>query len=540
MSRKIVSMILTLIMIANFSVFSTIQVFAHSFMLDVTYDECVASKLGDSVYEMWYVLADDSDCCHLSDQVNTIKYYFVDNPNGKEPWSKVTDAEEIQNAYANSMMKWNNVYFYSYDSSGNVVKNKIINVIEGTENDHNLSIYPDTSTNLAAYTGYNGYYMPEIDNNIHKHCTSWEMGINIPYFSTNSKYGEDVVNAMREKTGAHEIGHVLGLRDLDFNNQCKANADEEHHYELLMGYGEEIIDRAQDITYKDIAGVAITRGFHTDNDHQWIKHGQQSDGTYKMVCSICNGVKYVESLNGYSYVTYGSCAGNHDLGIGYMIPVASYGTKDYYKCKYCSYVAPFSLIVEQDYTKSNYSHTHHKCLNNVPGLGYTFYEEHNIVDNECLGCGELIHSYTDSYAPYSTTQHKAYCECGEYILQEHIIYNDVCNLCGTVHSHEYTEWEYYSNTYHIEKCICGERGTTKKVHAVSSTELSRYKTCILCGGTVDTFSDISQIESTVRMVTTNGSYILPSGIIVLVDADIEAYFSGELVFYNPNDNLEDS
>ena len=37
-------------------------------------------------------------------------------------------------------------------------------------------------------------------------------------------------------------------------------------------------------------------------------------------------------------------------------------------------------------------------------------------------------------------------------------------------------------------------------------------------------------------VTLNGSYILPNGIIVLVDEDIEAYFNGTLVFYD-KDNL---
>ena len=41
------------------------------------------------------------------------------------------------------------------------------------------------------------------------------------------------------------------------------------------------------------------------------------------------------------------------------------------------------------------------------------------------------------------------------------------------------------------------------------------------------------------MVTLNGSYILPNGIIVLVDGDIENYLNDTLKFYCPNDNLED-
>ena len=36
----------------------------------------------------------------------------------------------------------------------------------------------------------------------------------------------------------------------------------------------------------------------------------------------------------------------------------------------------------------------------------------------------------------------------------------------------------------------------------------------------------------IQKVTINGSYILPNGIIVLVDEDIEAYENGTLVFYD--------
>ena len=36
----------------------------------------------------------------------------------------------------------------------------------------------------------------------------------------------------------------------------------------------------------------------------------------------------------------------------------------------------------------------------------------------------------------------------------------------------------------------------------------------------------------------NGSFILPDGIIVLADEDMEAYFNGTLEFIYPDDNLE--
>ena len=147
------------------------------------------------------------------------------------------------------------------------------------------------------------------------------------------------------------------------------------------------------------------------------------------------------------------------------------------------------------------------------------------------------HLYTDHYEAISSVFHKAYCACGAFEFEEHVMVDGECELCGEVHVHEYTEYEYYSNTQHIEKCACGAVGTYLSAHTVRSG-IGRFKECILCGGTVDTFSGPNQLESTVNMVTANGSYILPNGVIVLVDEDIEAYLNGTLVFYNRGDSSE--
>ena len=66
-----------------------------------------------------------------------------------------------------------------------------------------------------------------------------------------------------------------------------------------------------------------------------------------------------------------------------------------------------------------------------------------------------------------------------------------------------------------------------------------YATCLLCGGRV---SNAPQIILSVNQFphTDNGSFILPNGIIVLADEDIEAYLNGELEFFDPSDNLETS
>ena len=70
---------------------------------------------------------------------------------------------------------------------------------------------------------------------------------------------------------------------------------------------------------------------------------------------------------------------------------------------------------------------------------------------------------------------------------------------------------------------------------VKSTDSSK---CMLCGATIDLVGSFGEsFIQNIQKVTLNGSYILPNGIIVLVDEDVEAYLNGTLVFYD-KDNLQ--
>ncbi len=100
------------------------------------------------------------------------------------------------------------------------------------------------------------------------------------------------------------------------------------------------------------------------------------------------------------------------------------------------------------------------------------------------------------------------------------------------HEHTYSCYEYYSSTLHIESCGCGTFGTTKSAHVVkASTLTSGLSDCLICGHLVPT-DGFGMIIKNVQKVSVNGSYILPNGIIVLVDEDVEAYLNGTLVFYD--------
>ena len=138
--------------------FTKIQINAHDTSLNVTYDQCTADISSDGVDEIWYSLINDEPRSrHIGQDEVNIKYYFYDRrPLGTYTWTPNelgTEDNAIKSAIANSMEKWNNVWFYDYSNNGKIIKRKIITVVEGTETDHNLSIYPAFGNDEYASTG---------------------------------------------------------------------------------------------------------------------------------------------------------------------------------------------------------------------------------------------------------------------------------------------------------------------------------------------------------------------------------------------------
>ena len=148
------------------------------------------------------------------------------------------------------------------------------------------------------------------------------------------------------------------------------------------------------------------------------------------------------------------------------------------------------------------------------------------------------HEYTDHFETESSTQHTAYCWCGDEIFETHYILNGECSKCGEPHTHSYLYHHIrMNNRLHRSYCCCGEY--TLNAHAIYREDLisgNGTATCMICNGSATDGLVIASVNNLPH--TDNGSYIMPNGVIVLVDEDIEAYFDGTLVFYNSNDNLE--
>ena len=327
--------------------------FAHDAQLEVLYDFCIPEPydnnigdIGDGEDEKWYELIHSwigdgniiyQRCYHLphsNSQVSTIKYYVnesaKDNPSltwGSCLPSGIVDC--VKTSFINSMKKWNSIYLYKYNSLGLLTKRKLINVIEGSTDDFNLIIYPkyvafgDYASAWATWDNQSSiHYLDTLNNIDHYHCDNWEIDFNLFYHNTSQPfYDYNESNFVLYQVGAHELGHVLGLFDIDNCETINSNSSY-HHEELLMGYSSGgVTTRQPDITYKDLIGAAITRGLHAADDHQWIYHSS-GHGVYKLICSICNGVKYVSSLDDIDYVYYKDCGDEHDLEDGNMFAVA--------------------------------------------------------------------------------------------------------------------------------------------------------------------------------------------------------------------------
>lgn len=544
MRNKIILLML-LSIITAFSYQESYEVLAHFEEIDVSYDECVPvdyvdeNNIGDGIHERWYTIFPDeyyerAETCHISytsGYTPEIKYFIYNNSinknyNGQNYyyWNSVistTDSNQLKSAFVNSMMKWDNVYVYIYEDNNNVTRRKLVNISEGTESNHNLSIYPENGGSYAI-TDQEAKFKQYIytNNNVpHYHCSKrlikvfpeGIMGVSI----------EEKKDILLERTGAHELGHILGLGDIDISENSSSNSPLYHHEELLMGAAKfaNLENRQTNITYKDIAGAMITMGFHTNNDHKWMYIENQdiideetgniiaNDG-YKLICSICNGYKYSTTLPNGS-VKFEQCKNpntnisDHSLSSGNMMAVASYDNYDedgneydYYKCKYCRYVAPFSANEKQIYGSRTYipNNTNQHYLPSLSELDYNLLENH------------YSDYQTNTLVPYPTNH-------PQFALK------------------------------HIVSCGCNEIQTSRP-HSFTASDINdggAYNTCIDCEAMIRVNSGgpgiVGPLSNDIWQVTDNGSYKLSNGIIVLVDEDIQAYKKGTLVFKYANSEI---
>ena len=158
-------------------------------------------------------------------------------------------------------------------------------------------------------------------------------------------------------------------------------------------------------------------------------------------------------------------------------------------------------------------------------LTYSYYSatQHNKNCSECAYHEVVNHEYNIPHSP-TNTYHSLKCACGVTSLETEAHY-----------AHKYKNWD---KSLHKVYCECGKEWT--QPHVVESGSYSsgnKYALCLACKALVTIGMTYHQ-SITELPRSENGSFILPDGIIVLVDEDIEEYFNGTLEFIYPGDNSE--
>ncbi|MCM1260875.1 MAG: hypothetical protein NC182_07095 [Prevotella sp.] len=333
-------------------------IFAHPNVLDVAYDAYQSTQDQEEENELWYLLhrshIEYDEYLHLSEDTTIIRYYFSDYAKNDLDYTWTTDvseeiATEIRNAFIKSLCKWNDVVYYTYDQNGNRIKRQLITIEEGTKDNYNLLIYPIGATApYVASTAPLGEGI-RIDTHTsllrHIHYEKWYMNVNLHYFYQNQDVSSQEAFIHKERTGMHELGHVLGLRDIDA--YCSFN---QHHEGLLMGYRNGL-NCQLGATYQDIAGVAITRGYHTDEDHIWMKRVNKDD-TVDLICAICNGIIYDVKTVENNIINYQSCK-HYGGNFTHMLLVASFGQIDFFKCQGCRHIETIEFAENYYINKDN-------------------------------------------------------------------------------------------------------------------------------------------------------------------------------------------
>ncbi|MBD5391100.1 S8 family serine peptidase, partial [bacterium] len=146
------------------------------------------------------------------------------------------------------------------------------------------------------------------------------------------------------------------------------------------------------------------------------------------------------------------------------------------------------------------------------------------------------HFHNYQYHSLDLLHHEYQCSCGmPSQIEKHHFKNNVCIECNLSHTHSFS-MTYRDNKTHINTCLCGATTGQAGSHAVSQTDAydgDNKATCVGCGALLDLSRDMALIlpfSNRGTKKSANGSLILPSGIIVLVDEDLEAYFNGSLLF----------
>lgn len=169
------------------------------------------------------------------------------------------------------------------------------------------------------------------------------------------------------------------------------------------------------------------------------------------------------------------------------------------------------------------------AINNVCG------SSNQVTVNSKWGSAGLC-QHSGDYCPY-TSPYGGTADYVKYYRKHTHNYSDHYCACGKhTSTHDYHEpYTWLNNTQHKATCSCGE--TINQGHAIPSSPAGAGNArCLFCQGrAVIGFIEIN--STSIFYYSQNGSFVLPNGIIILMDSDINDYINGTLLFFDKSQSV---
>ena len=133
------------------------------------------------------------------------------------------------------------------------------------------------------------------------------------------------------------------------------------------------------------------------------------------------------------------------------------------------------------------------------------------------------HEYEHLHSSVNEIEHNSYCSCERFVTNEH----NFSYILSRVPSN------------HVKKCDdCNY--LVEESHAVSYADFTdgdNWVYCVGCGKKLNKNDGLFMVNGYNNKRSINGSSLLPNGLIILVDSDVESYLAGTLVFYDTDNEL---
>lgn len=348
----------------------------------------------------------------------------------------------------------------------------------------------------------------------------------------------EIIENDLESMGYTNISSTLSIPTITDNQEliCIRMGEVDYHF---MRY-----DLETNVWYHKPGNTAVLKYNYTPNNAMaWYSEysfmGKENYDSSTVYDSDIYFIKYDKNKIEVSYNTLNLSYPLHiNTGKDSILEIDNSFYNQFYKVDISSTNAVEAKLYDKDmelleaYTGSNI-HFYKSMLNNVYYLKLN-YVNSVVSGNININISAHRHSYTYSEVG---SGHAATCvDCGYTTTLSHVYDQHYCIHCNSyTTAHDYDRnYKWLSYTMHSSECCCGAVAT--QGHVVSSGSYNkgqRFSTCLLCGGLAEMgFAQWPFNSSAVAQVTMNGSFILPNGVIVLEDEDLEAYLNGTLVFFD--------